>query len=65
MYQDYSINEELFHWQSQSRTFIIPGVFSLLLALSMAFSSTYMLRGLGEEKENRMMEVLLSSVSHR
>ncbi|OLN27466.1 Helicase, C-terminal:Type III restriction enzyme, res subunit:DEAD/DEAH box helicase, N-terminal [Desulfosporosinus metallidurans] len=20
MYQDYSINEELFHWQSQSRT---------------------------------------------
>jgi ABC-2 type transport system permease protein len=31
----------------------------------MVFSSTYMLQGLGEEKENRIMEVLLSSVSPR
>jgi ABC-2 type transport system permease protein len=44
---------------------IIPGVFSLLLALAMLFSSGYMLQGLGEEKENRIMEVLLSSVSTR
>lgn len=45
--------------------FIIPGVFSILLALSIIFSSTYMLQGLGEEKENRLIEILLSSVSTR
>jgi ABC-2 type transport system permease protein len=44
---------------------IIPGIFSLLLALSILFSSTYLLQGLGEEKENRLIEVLLSSVSAR
>jgi ABC-2 type transport system permease protein len=44
---------------------IVPGVFSLLLALSLAFSSSYVLQGLGEEKENRLMEILLSSVSTR
>jgi len=45
--------------------FIIPAVFSLLLALSILSSSTYLLQGLGEEKENRLIEVLLSSVSSR
>lgn len=44
---------------------IVPGIFSLLLALSLAFSSAYVLQGLGEEKENRLMEILLSSVSTR
>jgi len=44
---------------------IIPGIFSLLLALSLTFSSAYVLQGLGEEKENRLMEILLSSVSTR
>jgi ABC-2 type transport system permease protein len=44
---------------------IIPGVFSLLLLLSIIFSSTYLLQGLGEEKENRLIEILLSSVSVR
>lgn len=45
--------------------FIIPAVFGLLLALAIIFSSTYLLQGLGEEKENRLMEILLSSVSTR
>jgi ABC-2 type transport system permease protein len=45
--------------------FIIPGVFGLLLALAITFSSTYLLQGLGEEKENRLIEILLSSVSTR
>lgn len=45
--------------------FIIPGVFSLLLMLALIFNSTYMLQSLGEEKENRLMEILLSSVSTR
>jgi len=45
--------------------FIIPVVFSLLLSFSIVFSSTYLLQGLGEEKENRLIEILLSSVSAR
>jgi ABC-2 type transport system permease protein len=44
---------------------IIPGVFSLLLVLSITFSSSYLLQGLGDEKESRLIEVLLSSVSTR
>jgi ABC-2 type transport system permease protein len=45
--------------------FVIPFVFGILLALSIIVSSTYLLQGLGEEKENRLMEILLSSVSAR
>jgi ABC-2 type transport system permease protein len=44
---------------------IIPAIFGVLLVLSLIFSSTYVLQGLGEEKENRLMEILLSSVSTR
>jgi ABC-2 type transport system permease protein len=44
-------------------TFIIPYIFSLLLLMSIFFSSGYLLQGLGDEKENRVMEILLSSVS--
>ena len=44
---------------------IIPFVFGVLLALSIIFSSTYLLQGLADEKENRLIEVLLSSVSAR
>ena len=45
--------------------FVIPGVFSMLLVFAIIFSSTYLLQGLGEEKENRLIEILLSSVSTR
>jgi len=45
--------------------FIIPVVFSVLLVLSIIFSSTYLLQGLGEEKENRLIEILLSSLTAR
>ena len=44
---------------------IIPFVFGVLLALSIIFSSTYLLQGLADEKENRLIEILLSSVSTR
>ena len=44
---------------------IIPGVFSLLLVFAIIFSSAYLLQGLSEEKENRLIEILLSSVSAR
>jgi ABC-2 type transport system permease protein len=42
---------------------IIPAIFSFLLAFSIIFSASYMLSGLVDEKENRLIEVLLSSVS--
>ena len=51
--------------QGGLRDLIIPGVFSVLLALAIIFSSTYLLQGLAEEKENRLIEILLSSVSPR
>ena len=44
---------------------LVPMIFAFLLVMSIAGSSGYLLQGLGEEKENRVMEVLLSSVSPR
>jgi len=44
---------------------VIPIIFGALLAASLSFSSIYLLQGLGVEKENRLMEILLSSVSTR
>jgi ABC-2 type transport system permease protein len=44
--------------------FAIPYVFSLLLMVAVLFSSSYLLHGIVEEKENRVMEVLLSAASH-
>lgn len=45
--------------------FIVPFLFGLLLIMAIFSSSGYLLQGLGEEKENRIMEILLSSVSAR
>jgi ABC-2 type transport system permease protein len=42
---------------------ILPYIFSILLLIAIFTSSGYLLQGLGEEKENRVMEILLSSVS--
>jgi ABC-2 type transport system permease protein len=42
---------------------IIPSIFALLLSLSLMFGVTSLITGLGEEKESRLIEVLLSSVS--
>jgi ABC-2 type transport system permease protein len=44
---------------------IIPGIFAFLLIMSLTFTSAYLIQGLGEEKENRLIEVILSSVSTR
>ena len=51
--------------QNAITNLIIPGLFGLLLALSLVFSSTYLIQSLSQEKENRLMEILLSSVSSR
>ena len=45
--------------------FIIPTLFGALLAIALNVSANYVLQSLGEEKENRLMEILLSSVSPR
>jgi ABC-2 type transport system permease protein len=45
--------------------FLVPYIFGILLMMAIFTSSGYMLQGLGEEKENRIMEILLSSVSSR
>jgi ABC-2 type transport system permease protein len=45
--------------------FVIPYLFSILLVMSIFTSSGFLLPGLGEEKENRIIEILLSSVSAR
>lgn len=45
--------------------FIIPYLFSTLLIIAIFTSSGFLLQGLSEEKENRIMEILLSSVSAR
>ena len=45
--------------------FIVPLAFGFLLILAIGSSSGTLLQGMGEEKQNRIMEVLLSSVSTR
>ena len=45
--------------------FLIPYIFAILLIMSIFTSSGYLLQGMGEEKEYRIMEILLSSVSTR
>jgi ABC-2 type transport system permease protein len=44
---------------------LVPGIFSMLLFFSIVFSSSYLIQSLGDEKESRLIEVLLSSVSTR
>lgn len=51
--------------QGGAAAFIVPVLFGFLLVMAIGSSSGYLLQGLGEEKENRIMEVLLSSVSTR
>ncbi len=51
--------------QGGFESFLVPMIFAFLLIMSIGSSSGYLLQGLGEEKENRVMEVLLSSVSPR
>jgi ABC-2 type transport system permease protein len=43
--------------------FFLPYGFAILLLMTIMMSSSYLLQGIGEEKENRTGELLLSSVS--
>jgi ABC-2 type transport system permease protein len=54
-------------WEEQDATsriarMAIPGVFGILLLMSLMTSAGYLLQGVSEEKENRVIEVILSSV---
>jgi len=44
-------------------TYVVPLVFGTLFVISIIISSARMFQGVTEEKENRVMEILLSSVS--
>jgi ABC-2 type transport system permease protein len=44
--------------------FLVPYACSLLLVFSVMFSSSYLLHGIVEEKENRVIEMLLSAATH-
>lgn len=44
--------------------FAIPYAFSLLLSVAILTASSYLLHGVVEEKENRVIEVLLSAATH-
>lgn len=54
---------EVAEQQGGFTSFIVPYIFSILLVVAIFTSSGFLLQGLGEEKENRVMEILLSSVS--
>ena len=45
--------------------FILPYAFGLLFMMSLFVTSGFLLQGVSEEKENRLIEILLSSVSAR
>ncbi|MCK4696813.1 MAG: ABC transporter permease [Dehalococcoidia bacterium] len=51
--------------ESEIAAFAMPYVFALLFMMSLFFTSGYLLQGVSEEKENRLIEILLSSVSAR
>ena len=42
----------------------VPYLFSLLLIMAVMFSTSYLMHSIVEEKENRIIEVLLSSTTH-
>jgi ABC-2 type transport system permease protein len=44
-------------------TYIVPIVFAVLFMISIFFASGFLFQSVTEEKENRVMEILLSSVS--
>jgi ABC-2 type transport system permease protein len=54
---------EIIPAESELAAFAMPYVFALLFMMSLFFTSGYLLQGVSEEKENRLIEILLSSVS--
>jgi ABC-2 type transport system permease protein len=46
-------------------TILVPIAFAMFFMVSIFTSSSFLLQGVVEEKENRVMEILLSSVSYK
>ena len=56
-----AVNEESpFSWVAD---FVVPYVFSILFVITLFTSSGFLLQGVSEEKEGRIIEILLSSIS--
>jgi ABC-2 type transport system permease protein len=53
-------NENPFSWIAD---FVVPYVFSILFVITLFTTSGFLLEGVSEEKEGRIIEVLLSSIS--
>jgi ABC-2 type transport system permease protein len=61
----FTLNEEGLKSEDNGFTIVLlPLAFSMLFTLSIFASSGFLLQSVIEEKENRIMEVILSSVSH-
>lgn len=58
-------NGEIAREQGSIGNIIVPGIFALLLSFSLMLGASSLIGGLGEEKESRLIEVLLSTVSVR
>ena len=58
-------NGDIAQEQGNIGNIIIPAIFSLLLSFALMLGTNSLISGLGEEKESRLLEVLLSSVSVR
>lgn len=54
---------KIFHQADELGSFLVPFGFAMLLFTTMFTSAGYLLQGLGEEKESRILESLLSSVT--
>ena len=62
----FTLNEKGLKSEDSGFTIVLlPLVFSMLFSLSIFASSGFLLQSVIEEKENRIMEVILSSVSHK
>jgi ABC-2 type transport system permease protein len=47
----------------EAARFAVPYLFTILLTTSIFFAASYLLRGISDEKENRVIEVILSSIT--
>ncbi|AEA48033.1 ABC transporter permease [Archaeoglobus veneficus] len=62
-YEEYKVGAKGEVEERNFMSFIIPVGFAVLLLTSILTSSSYLLQGIAEEKESRIMEILLSSVT--
>jgi ABC-2 type transport system permease protein len=56
---------EIIPAEDKLSSFLMPYAFGMLFMMALFLSSGYLLQGVAEEKENRLIEILLSSVSAR